>query len=170
MIPTAAGASRTHATNGATTAAASALTPRSVLDANERWFSRPTYTSPRWVVEIPPTCSGAPTGVQRAELAQVTEAGPVAGREDDRVDPLPLVVTPHDFVPVERDEHGPHVDQAVRERLLEPDAVGDQASPADFVQPRGRQRVKPGLPQPVVHVLAGDSLWDESERVPDRER
>ena len=34
----------------------------------------------------------------------------------------------------------------------------------------GRQRVKPGLPQPVVHVLAADPLWDEPQRVPHGER
>src|SRR5438034_44315 len=35
------GASRIHATSGATTAKASALTPRRVFEANERWYSRP---------------------------------------------------------------------------------------------------------------------------------
>lgn len=36
------GASRIHAASGAATEAASALTPRSVLEAKDRWYSRPT--------------------------------------------------------------------------------------------------------------------------------
>ena len=130
--PDGGGASRIQATSGAITAAASALTPRSVLEANERWYSRPTYTSPRWVVEIPPTCSGPPNGSSAPELAQIVEARPVAGRENDRVDALALALAPHDLVPVERDEHRSHVEQPVGERLAQPDAVGDQAAAADL--------------------------------------
>ena len=41
LTPTEPGASLIHATSGAITAAASALTPRSVLEAKDRWYSGP---------------------------------------------------------------------------------------------------------------------------------
>jgi len=36
--------------------------------------------------------------VQSAQVAEVAEAGTVAGGQDDRIDPLPLVVVPDDLI------------------------------------------------------------------------
>jgi hypothetical protein len=112
--------------------------------------------------------AGDPAGVDRcplwvegAELAQVVQAGPVSGGQDDRVDRLALAVAPGHLVSVQRGEHRAPVNAAVSEGLLEPDAVGDHAAAGDLAQPFGGQGVEATLAQPVVDVLAAQPLGDE---------
>src|SRR6187200_2516432 len=100
--------------------------------------------------------------VQSAELAEVTQTGPVSGGEDDRVDRFALAVAPHHLATVERGEHRTPIDATLSQGLLEPDAVGHHAATRDLAQPDGRQCVEPGLAEPVVHVLAAQPLRDES--------
>ena len=66
------------------------------------------------------------------QLAQVVQAGPVSGGEDDRVDRFAPAIAPHDPLAVERDEHRTSVDAALGEGLFEPDAIGHDAAAGDL--------------------------------------
>src|SRR5215218_5893933 len=103
--------------------------------------------------------------VEDSELAQVVEAGAVAGGEDDRVHALALAVAPHDLIGVERAEHRAVTDETLSEGFPKPDAVGDNAAAGDLVKPVCGQRVKAGLAQPVVDVLATKPLGNEPHRM-----
>ena len=103
---------------------------------------------------MPSTCRGASSFVQGPELAQVGQAGPVAGGEDDRIDRLALATAPDHLPSVERGEHRTAVDTALSEGLLEPDAVGHHAAAVILRNQIARQGVEPGLAEPVMHVVA----------------
>ena len=107
-------------------------------------------------------CAGWVEGSQAVEVA---EAGAIPGGQDDRIDPLALMLVPDDLIAVKAGEHRADVQQAVGQGLPEAHAVGDHAPVGDLAQPRGGQRVETGLAQPVVHVLAADPLRDEPQRM-----
>ena len=81
------GASRIHATSGATTAAASALNPaEGVRGEGTLVFQAEVHqakVSGRYAARV----QRRAIGVQGAEFAQIAEAGAVAGNPDDRIGP-----------------------------------------------------------------------------------
>ena len=161
--PTLVGASRIQATRGAITAFASSLTPRNVFEAYERWYSNPTKTSPRWVVDTPPTWNGPPCSSRAPSSREVAHARAVPRCQDDRVDRLGGPVAPDHPVFVERGEHRTLIHASLSEGLPEADAVGDHRTVGDRAQPGRRQGVEAGLAEPVVDVVATDALGDEPD-------
>src|SRR6266550_5746009 len=106
----------------------------------------------------------APEFIESSELAQILEAGRVAGRKDDRVDRLLLAIAPDHMVIVQMVEHGPPIEASPDQLLFIASAVSDDRAANDLCQPLGREPVKASLPIPVVDVFTAKTLGDEAHR------
>src|SRR5690606_7976227 len=109
---------------------------------------------------------GQAVAVERAEGAQVVQAGPVAGGEDDGVDGLAGAVGPDDVLAVEGGEHRPPVEPSGLQGGGVVAGVQDEGAGGQAGQPVRRQVVEAGGGVPVVDVLAADDLRHELERLP----
>src|SRR6266581_7494155 len=102
--------------------------------------------------------------VESSKLAQILEAGLVAGRKDDRVDRLLLAIAPDHTVIVQMVEHGPTIEAAPEQLLFIASAVCDDRAANDLCQPFGREPVKAGLPIPVMDIFTAETLRKEAHR------
>src|SRR5690606_35782831 len=106
---------------------------------------------------------GPAVGVEGAERAQVVQAGPVTGGEDDGVDVLAGAVGPDDRVAVEGAEHRSPVEPPGLEGGGVVAGVQDEGAGGQAGQPVRRQVVEAGGGVPVVDVVAADDLRHELE-------
>src|SRR5438034_5329210 len=102
--------------------------------------------------------------IESSKLAQIPEAGLVAGRQDDRVDRLLMAIAPDHTVICQMVEYRPPIEASPEQLLFIASAISDDRAANDLCQPLGREPVKAGLPIPVVDVFTAEALGNEAHR------